>query len=243
MSKSMDFPVSSKKKKYSENIPSDNSLIVDPQMYIAVPGPQGEPGPRGPKGDNGPQGEQGLKGDKGDPGKNGKDGQDGKDGINILSPSMQNIGWALYDNLERKDFRLGASQGDDGWVNFNVDGKGKNTNEFFLPRESVGLWNPVTKRLNFRALNVGAIVTIRYNITLSTFNNNTEVWFRTLCSNEATSPISYLGTLKYQFEYDISMQHTVFIENKPMQSSGGIPQIRTDYDSSMVVNSIHIAVS
>ena len=61
MATSMDFPSSAKKKKYSDNLPSDNSIIIDPQMYIAVPGPQGEPGPRGPKGDVGPQGEQGLK--------------------------------------------------------------------------------------------------------------------------------------------------------------------------------------
>lgn len=243
MAKSMDFPVSPKKKKYSENIPSDNSLIIDPQMYIAVPGPQGEPGPVGPKGDTGPQGIQGLKGDKGDPGRDGKDGKDGKDGLSIISPSMQNIGWALYDNLERKSFRLGANNGDDGWVSFNVDGKGKNTNEHFLPRDSVGLWNSVTKRFNFRTINIGSIVTIRYNIILSTFSNNTEVWFRTLCSNEEASPTSYLGTLKYQFDYDISMQHTLFIENKPMQSSGGIPQIRTDHDAAMVVKSIHITVS
>lgn len=243
MAKSMDFPASSKKKKYSENIPSDNSLIIDPQMYIAVPGAQGEPGPRGPKGDIGPAGEQGPKGDKGDPGKDGKDGRDGKDGISIMSPSMQNIGWALYDNLDRKYFRLGANHGDDGWVNFYVDGKGANTNETFLPRDSVGLWSSEIRKFNFRTLKVGSIITIRYNILLSTFNNNTEVWFRTMCANEETSPTTYLGTLKYQFEYDISMEHTLFLEGKSMQSHGGIPQIRTDYDSAVSVKSIHIGVS
>jgi hypothetical protein len=240
MAKSMDFPVSPKKKKYSDNVPNENSLIVDPQMYIAVPGPQGEQGPRGPKGDAGPQGERGPKGDKGD---SGKDGKDGKDGNSILSPSMQNIGWALYDNLDRKYFRLGANSGEDGWVNFYVDGKGKKTNEDYLPKDSVGLWTPETRTINLKPLKVGSIVTIRYNIILSTLNNNTEVWFRTFCSDEESSPTSYLGILKYQFDYDISMQHTIFIEGRKMQISGGTPQIRTDHDATMVVKSIHISVS
>jgi hypothetical protein len=240
MAKSMDFPASSKKKKYSENIPSDNSLIIDPQMYIAVPGPQGEPGPRGPKGDSGLRGEQGPKGDKGDPG---KDGRDGKDGISIMSPSMQSIGWGLYDNLDKRYFRLGANNGDDGWVTFFVDAKGKNTNELFLPKDSVGLWNPETRKINFKTLKIGSIITVRYNIELSTFSNNTEVWFRTLSKNIDTCPTTYLGTLKYQFDYDLSMQHTLFLEDKEMQISGGIPQIRTDHDASMIVKSIHISVS
>lgn len=237
----MSFPNQNKRKKYSDNIPSDNSLIVDPQMYIAVPGPQGEPGPRGQKGDQGSKGDQGPKGEKGDPGQNGKDGRNGKDGM--LSPSGQNIGWGLYDNLDRKKYRCGANKGDDGWVSFFVDGKGENTNELFLPKESVGLWNSETRRFNFKTLNIGSIITVRYNIELSTFSNNTEVWFRTLCNTQDSSPTTYLGTLKYQFDYDISMEHTIFLESKTMQTSGGIPQIRTDYDSEIVIKSIHIAVS
>ena len=240
MATSMDFPSSSKKKKYSDNLPSDNSIIVDPQMFIAVPGPQGEQGPKGPKGDAGPQGEQGLKGDKGDPG---RDGKDGKDGINILSPSMQNIGWALYcaDNL--KTFRTGATKGEDGWVNLFVDGKGKNTTEKYLPRESVSLWNSNTNRINFKTLNIGSIVTICYNLEISTFSNNTEAWIRTYVENSDNYPTSYIGVLKYQYEYEMSVQHTLFVEDKKFQTSGGIPQIRTDNDSSVILKSIHIAVS
>ena len=241
MAKSMDFPEAAKRKKYSDN--TEPSLIVDPQMYIAVPGPQGEPGPRGQKGDSGDVGPQGPKGDKGDPGKDGKDGKNGIDGKNILSPSEQNIGWALYDNQNRINIRLGATKGDDGWVNFSVDALGKNTNEKFLPKESVGLWNPETKRINFKTLNIGAIITIRYNIELSTFSNNTEVWARTLCNNLETSPTSYVGNLKYQFDYDFSIEQHLFLEDKAMQVFGGIPQLRTDNDSSAVIKSIHIAVS
>ena len=98
-----------------------------------------EIGPKGQKGDEGPQGIPGPKGDRGEPGKDGKHGIDGKDGKNILSPSEQNIGWALYDNLNRKSFKLGADQGNDGWISFFVDGEGERTNELFLPKESVGL--------------------------------------------------------------------------------------------------------
>lgn len=237
MATSMDFPAP-KKKKYSDNV--DTGLTIDPAMYIAVPGPQGERGIQGPKGEQGTQGERGPKGDPGPSGKNGKDGIDGR---NILSPSEQNIGWACYDNLNRRSIRLGANKGEDGWVKFGVDTEGENTNELFLPKESVGLWNPNTQRFNFKTLNIGSIITIRYNIELTTYSNNTEVWFRTFVDNSHNYPTTYVGSLKYQFDYDLSMEHTLFLENKSMQTSGGIPQIRTDNDSSVVIKSIHIAVS
>lgn len=235
MAQSMDFPSSNKKKKYSDN--TQNTLQIDPQMYIAVPGPQGQEGPRGPKGDTGPEGMQGPKGDKGDP------GRDGKDGRSLLSPSEQNIGWALYDNLNKNEIRLGANKGSDGWVSFFVDGEGKYTNEKFLPKECNGLWVPVSKRINFKPLKIGSIITVRYNISLSTLSNNTEVWFRTLCSNEDTSPTNYVGILKYQFDYDISMEHTLFLEDRSMQIAGGIPQLRTDHDAIAVIKSIMVSVS
>ena len=237
MATSMDFPTP-KKKKYSDNI--DTGLTVDPAMYIAVPGPQGERGIQGPKGDAGPQGEKGAKGDPGPSGKNGKDGIDGR---NILSPSEQNIGWACYDNLNKRSIRIGANKGEDGWIKFGVDAEGKNTNELFLPKESVGLWNPNTQRFNFKTLNLGSIITIRYNIELTTYSNNTEVWFRTFVDNSDNYPTTYVGSLKYQFDYDLSMEHTLFLENKLMQTAGGIPQIRTDNDASLIIKSIHIAVS
>ena len=241
MATSMDFPTP-KKKKYSdtagEQLPGE--LIGN---YIAVPGPPGQPGERGltgPKGDVGPQGEKGAKGDQGSPGKNGKDGKDGR---NILSPSEQNIGWACYENENKKTIRLGANKGEDGWVRLSIDGLGKSTNELFLPKESVGLWNPETQRLNFKAVNVGSIITICYNLELTTYSNNTEVWMRTFVDNENNYPTTYVGSLKYQFDYDLSVNQTVFIENKSMQTLGGIPQIRTDNDASVFIKSMHISVS
>ena len=243
MATSMEFPPSNKKK-YSDNIKTE--LIVDPQMYIAVPGPQGERGLQGPKGDKGDpglSGDKGPKGDKGNPGKDGKDGIDGKDGKSMLSPSGQNIGWACYDNKDKKTINVGANKGEDGWVKFFVDALGENTNEDYLPKESVTLWNPTNQKINFRGLKLGSIITIRYNIELTTYSNNTEVWFRTFIDESVQYPTTYVGSLKYQFTYDLSMQHTVFLENKKMQISGGIPQLRTDNDASVIVKSIHISVS
>jgi hypothetical protein len=239
MAKSMDFPnTASKKKKYSDNV--DSGLIIDPSMYIAVPGPQGEPGPRGPKGDDGPQG---LQGPKGDPGPSGKDGRDGKDGKNVLSPSEQNIGWARYDNLNREDIRCGANRGNDGWVRFGVDTKGEYNNTLYLPKESVDLWNSEIQKINLKTLKIGAIVKVRYDIELETFTNNTEVWFRTHLSGADDHPTVYIGSLKYQFVYDLSLEHTFFVENKGVQNAGGMPQLRTDHDAIFRVKSIYISVS
>lgn len=236
----MSFPSSNKKKKYSDNVEQDNSLIVDPQMFIAVPGPQGEQGPRGPKGDTGEQGDRGPKGEKGD---SGKDGKDGKDGISILSPSMQNIGWGFYNNLERREVRSGANKGEDGWVNIFVDSKGEGTTEEYLPKNSTSLWNHNTRKVNFKTLNIGAIVTICYNLQILTFSNNTEAWIRTYIDKSDNYPTTYIGLLKYQYEYEMSVQHTVFVDSKKTQILGGIPQIRTDNDASVVLKSINIFVS
>ena len=74
----------------------------------------------------------------------------------------------------------------------------KKANEEFLPREAVALWNPNTRRMNFKTLNIGAIVTIRYNIEIQTFSNNTEAWIRTYIDGFDNYPTTYIGLLKYQ---------------------------------------------
>lgn len=240
MAKSMDFPSSARKRKYSDNvgnsIPDDQSDV----MYVAVPGPQGERGVQGPKGERGPEGPEGPQGPQGE---SGKDGRDGKDGISILSPAMQDIGWAHYDSKEKKQSRTGANKGDDGWVNLILAGKGKNTTEDFLPKKSVALWNYEAQKINFKALNIGAIVTIRYNLEISTFSNNTEVWVRTFIDYFDRYPVTYVGNLKYQYDYEMSVEHTLFVESKSIQTAGGIPQIRTDNDCYVYLKSIHISVS
>ena len=68
-----------------------------------------------------------------------------------MSPSEQNIGWAFYENLKDNVFELGANKGEDGWVNIFVDGLGKNTTEKYLPKDSVSLWSPETKKINLKS--------------------------------------------------------------------------------------------
>lgn len=235
MSTSMDFP--GKSKKYSDNVNSSYQLEQS-VSFIAVPGPQGEQGPKGDKGDSGPEGKQGPQGDAGRPG---KDGKDGKPGESSLSPSGQRTGWALYTNQNQKDILLGATKGNDGWVRFNFDCKGKN-NEIYLPENNVSLYNAESQKINLKALNVGSIVTVRYDIILTTFNNNTEVWFRTYIPESDLGPTTFAGNLKYQFSYDMSLEHTFFIESDIMKNYGAAPQILTDNDASMIVKSIYISV-
>ena len=126
MAQNMDFP--GKSKKYSDNLTTSYQLD-QPLSYIAVPGPQGE---RGPKGDTGPIGPEGMQGPRGDAGKPGKDGKDGKPGESILSPSGQRLGWALYTNLNKKHIGLGATKGNDGWVNISLDCKGNNNEKYLI---------------------------------------------------------------------------------------------------------------
>jgi hypothetical protein len=234
MATSMDFP-SSRSKKYSENI-KQNQDTEQNISFIAVPGPSGERGPKGEKGD---------KGDKGDPGLDGKQGQKGdrglpgKDAVSALPASNQKPGWSTYVNKDSFQARLGADQGQDGWVNITAS---TDKNESYLPEKRVSLWNDLTQKINLKALNLGSIITIRYDIELTTFLNNTEVWVKTYCGEESNSSTTFVGNLKYQFDYDISVEHTLFLSDEGMQSFGGIPQIRTDNDASARLKSLYIAV-
>lgn len=255
MAKSMDFPNTPKRKKYSENILESSIDNLESNNFISIPGPPGPPGAQGPQGLQGLQGlqgERGPKGDKGDRGERGEKGDagpqgvkglPGRDGESFVSSSKQKPGWALYDNKNIIDYRLGATKGEDGWVSFFVDGDGKNTNEEFLPILGKPLWVSEGRRFSFLSLNVGAIIKICYNIELTTYSNNTEVWARTMVDNSEIYPTTYVGLMKYQYDYDLCIEQTLFIHNQRMQKSRALPQIRTDHDSLMRVKSIYVAVS
>lgn len=237
ISKSMDSPI--KKSNYAAQVEQsqyqDNSL-----SFLPVPGPQG---PQGPKGDVGPMGPQGIQGEKGESGKPGKDGKNGLDGKSVLSPSEQQIGWAYYENKNLKQKRTGVDQGEDGWVTLLIESSSKNNNELYLPAGSVSLWNNETKKINFKTLNMGSMVTIRYNVQLTTYANNTEVWFRTYLVEEDFCPTSYVGNLKYQYDYEFSVEQKIFVKDIKTQVYGGVPQIRTDNPCEAILASMYISVS
>ena len=238
----MDSPV--KKSNYAaqveqSNLNSENNSVT----FFPVPGPQGEKGPKGEKGDKGDIGDQGLKGPKGDPGKDGKDGKNGLNGKSMLSPSEQMIGWGYYESKTQKQKRTGVDQGVDGWVSLSLNELSENNNEEYLPVGNVSLWNKTTGKLNFRTLNIGSIVTICYNITLTTYLTNTEVWLKTYNGNEKSSPISYVGNLKYQYDYDFTVEQKIFIEDNKIKNFGSIPQIRTDNACEATLKSVFISVS
>jgi hypothetical protein len=237
ISKSMDSPI--KKSTYASKV-EDSQYQENTLSFLPVPGPQGPQGPKGDQGIRGPQGERGEKGDQGNPGKDGKNGIDGK---SVLSPSEQQIGWGYYENYLPIQKRTGVDQGEDGWVSLYLNKVEDNLNEKFLPKGHVSLWNPTTRKLNFKNLNVGAIITVRYNLTLTTYSNNTEVWVKTLLVDDINSPISYIGNLKYQYDYDFSVEQTIFIHELRGLGFGGIPQIRTDNPCEAVLRSVYIAVS
>jgi hypothetical protein len=242
MSKSMDFPGQSKK--YSDTVNQEYKLD-QPLSYIAVPGPQGERGPKGDTGPVGPEGIQGPKGDAGKPGKDGKDGKNGKDGKpgeSSISPSGQRLGWALYKNLKVSPIQLGATKGNDGWVRIKVDSEESGGYEEYLPENNVSLYNPATQKINLRGLKIGSIITICYDVTITTFSNNTEVWFRTLIEELGIGPTTFVANLKYQFPYDLSLEHTVFLENEKMKNAGIFSEILTDNECSMIVKNLYISV-
>ena len=236
----MDSPF--KKSNYADQV-NQSQAQENTLSFLPVPGPQGPQGQVGPKGDKGDQGPKGEPGEKGDPGKDGKNGKNGVDGKSVLSPSEQQIGWGNYENGTAKQIKTGADQGEDGWVTLIMLGLGPKTNESFLPKDGVSLWNEYSKKINFRALEVGSIVTIRYNIVLSTYMNNTEVWFKTLLFDDDDSPVSYVGNLKYQYDYEFSVEQTMYVKDLESKNFGAIPQIRTDNACEAILKSVYISVS
>lgn len=239
VSKSMDFP-GNKKSTYADQVVQTQTTNSDALInYVPVPGPQG---PQGPAGQPGPQGPAGKDGKEGPKGERGLPGKDGKEGKSSLSSSGQQAGWASYFNLNKKPINLGVGYGDEGWVSVWVDSKGSATNEKYIPEDCTSLWNAEQRMLNFHGLKVGSQVFVTYNFELTTEYNNTEVWIRTLFPKSTTEISQFVASLKYQYIYNMYVTQHFFIENDNMWNSGAIPQIRTDYDSSIVMNSIYVSV-
>jgi hypothetical protein len=105
------------------------------------------------------------------------------------------------------------------------------------------LLNQVAKRINFKAFQHGAIVNIRYDLEIETYNNNTELWIRTFSIDDENSVTGYLGNLKYQYSYELSFYQTIFIEDRAIKVFGGIPQIRSDNEGAVILKGVYISVS
>lgn len=235
VSKSMDFPAS-KKNNYAQQVEQQQAPIDNIGSFIPVPGPQG---PQGPKGERGIQGEKGDPGKDGLPGPKGDKGAPGKDGKSSLSSSGQQSGWASYNNNNPKQIKTGVTQGDDGWVSLYVSGT---SIEKFLPEDTVSLWNQESRQLNFKGLKVGSQVFITYNLEITTFNNNTEVWIRSRFGKIDLDVPQFVASLKYQYTYNISVTQKIILEDEFMVRSNAVPQIRTDYDCLVSINSLQISV-
>ena len=240
VSKSMDFP-SGKKSSYAAQVEqSQTSPTVDNALsFLPVPGPVG---PQGPAGRDGRNGEQGLPGQQGEPGPKGDRGPAGINGQSSLSSSGQQAGWASYTNTINKPTKLGISQGDDGWVTLILDTKDKSQNEKYLPEGCTSLWNSHQRALNFHGIKEGSQVSVTYNFELTTYSSNTEVWLRTYFATNDQEFVQFVGSLKYQNTYNLSVTQKIFIENHAMWGNGAVPQIRTDFDASVIFNSVYVSV-
>lgn len=239
-SKSMDFP-GAKKSSYAAQVEQSqsNPYQENTLSFLPVPGPQG---PQGPAGRDGRDGDPGPEGKEGKIGPRGEKGQTGQNGLSSLSSSGQQAGWASYTNAFDKPTKLGISQGDDGWVTLILDTKDKTQNEKYLPKGCTSLWNSHQRALNFHGIKEGSQVFVTYNFELTTYTSNTEVWLRTYFKSKDREFVQLIGSFKYQNTYNLSATQQIFIEDQSMWGNGAIPQIRTDFDSSVILNSVYVSV-
>jgi Collagen triple helix repeat (20 copies) len=239
-SKSMDFP-GAKKSSYAAQVEQSQASPYQENTlsFLPVPGPQGQPGPPGRDGRDGEKGEQGFTGNIGPQGER---GLKGADGLSNLSSSGQQAGWASYTNTITKPTKLGISEGDDGWVTIMLDTKDKSQNETYLPSGCTSLWNSHQRALNFHGIKQGSQIFVTYNFELTTYTSNTEVWLRTYFASNDQEFVQLVGSFKYQGTYNLSTTQQIFIENTAMWGNGAVPQIRTDFDSSVILNSVYVSV-
>lgn len=240
VSKSMDFP-GAKKSSYAAQVEQSQAtgLPENTLSFLPVPGPVG---PQGPAGRDGKDGKEGPEGPEGKPGPKGAQGPAGKDGLSSLSSSGQQAGWASYTNVIDKPIKLGISQGNDGWVTLILDTKDKTQNETYLPKGCTSLWNSHQRALNFHGIKEGSQVFVTYNFELTTNTPNTEVWLRTYFASKDKEFVQLIGSFKYQGTYVLSATQQIFIEDTAMWGNGAIPQIRTDFDASVIFNSVYVSV-
>jgi hypothetical protein len=231
MAKSMDFPISNKKL-YSE-IKSDIPIIDD---YISDKGEKGDKGDQGIPGPQGPQGERGEPGLQGPEGPKGAKGDRGKD---YESPSGQNPGWAYYSTQEPLSFQLKPEK---GWIPIFLNTKMQEKQESFISKKTVSFWNYDAKKINFRALEIGAKIDIFYDIEIETYSNNTDIWIRTIIPQTEKHYTSFLGSFKYQNQYSLSVSQTLFINDKEDWSKGAVIEAGSDNVCSIRLNSIYISV-
>jgi hypothetical protein len=241
----MDFPVNNRTG-YAAQVQQAQMQPADPGfVYLPVPGP---PGPQGPKGEQGLSGKDGKHGKDGDPGKDGKTGPagprgpSGKDGKSYFPKYEQSAGWALYESEDQKVFPLGVSKGIDGWVNVYLEPKNLKVNEKYLPEGGISLYNTNSRRINLKHLNLGSQIQIVYTFEVTTFNNNTEVWFRSIFPDSETNVVSFVANLKYQYSYELSAVHNLVINTDRDKASGIVPQIRSDLDAMAKLKNIYISV-
>ena len=239
-SKSMDFP-GAKKSSYAAQVEQSQSSPYQENTlsFLPVPGPQG---PQGPAGRDGKDGLPGPAGPEGQKGQKGEKGSTGQNGLSSLSSSGQQAGWASYTNVLDKPTKLGISQGDDGWVTLILDTKDKTQNEKYLPKDCTSLWNSHQRALNFHGIKEGSQVLVTYNFELTTYTPNTEVWLRTYFPSKNKEFVQLIGSFKYQNTYSLSATQQIFIENTAMWGNGAVPQIRTDFDASVIFNSVYVSV-
>jgi hypothetical protein len=240
----MEPPQPLKKKNYLDAVKSTAPQELEKQ-YIAVPGLQGETGltgPKGEKGDKGDTGPEGPKGDQGRTGPQGERGEPGKGGEGYDSPSGQYPGWAYYKNESSKVTLLGPQRGDDGWVSLNFYADLQSSNEDYIMKNTHQLWLSDISMFNFKALKLGAKVDIRYDFTINTESNYTELWLRIFNEKYSSCPTSYVANLKYQYSYDMSFSQTLYIDDQRIKSHGAKPQARTDSESSLWLKGIYISV-
>jgi hypothetical protein len=236
----MNFPVDNKTG-YASKV--QESQLAMPESGIEfLPGP-GPSGPVGPRGEVGPAGKDGKDGEPGKTGARGPQGNAGKDGKSYFPVYGQPSGWGHYESISNKSFKLGALQGDDGWVSLYLDEKYLRKQESFLPENSASLYNPSSRTINLKNLKVGSQVKIVYGLEITTFQNNTEVWCRSKGSGVEDSQTSFIASLKYQHTYELSAVHHVFIKTEKDRVDGIKPQIRSDLDSLAKLKNIYISVS
>lgn len=119
------------------------------------------------------------------------------------------------------------------------DELGPQTNKLFAPDSVADVWNAGTGRFDWSELNLGDMVDIRIDFTLTTTSNNTEIHIELLLGTGGSAyalPFIPEVNFKNQDAHGLTQYNGIYMGDLNTLDNGGRLQITADKDCTMVVN-------
>jgi hypothetical protein len=149
-------------------------------------------------------------------------------------------GWADYSNSSTREI---SPDEPSAWLTLTNDGEGAQTNDDFIPYYLTSLWSD--NKVQLRDIQLGTIITLRFDIKLNITRNNTDVLFRIVFKDsEGTEVYTHLFDYR-SFKSTGTLSGVNFYEfyvGESILNGTAEIQIQADHDISALLNGILISI-